>query len=130
MTVRSVKGMVTMAIPLRCGFSFGQRQNSGGVPVVPRRLTSQSLAINMRGDLMLEIPEIDLAWETVNALGASSARNKALQVIEQAGGKDPRPRRILDAAEHSLGEFKQAAENQGLAEVAAVLARAIANIKG
>jgi len=79
---------------------------------------------------MLEIPEIDLAWETVNALGASSARNKALQVIEQAGGKDPRPRRILDAAEHSLGEFKQAAENQGLAEVAAVLARAIANIKG
>jgi hypothetical protein len=45
---------------------------------------------------MAEIPQIDLAWEAVSALGAWSTERKfgdavgrALVIIEQLGGKNP-----------------------------------------
>ena len=42
---------------------------------------------------MPEIAKIDLAWEFVHALDPSPARDEALAIIEQAGGKDPRHQR-------------------------------------
>jgi hypothetical protein len=60
------------------------------------------------------IPIIDLAWETVNALGGSAEQDnsydqgfvdaigKALEAIEKLVGKDPLPQRsIIDRRKHN-----------------------------
>ena len=47
---------------------------------------------------MPEISKIDLAWEFVHALDPSPARDEALAIIEQAGGKDPRKQREAECS--------------------------------
>ena len=47
---------------------------------------------------MPEIAKIDLAWEFVHALDPSPAREEALAIIEQAGGKDPSKQREVECS--------------------------------
>lgn len=62
------------------------------------------------------IPELDLAWESVNAEGGSSSQDniydqgiitgieRALDAIEKLGGKDPAPQRAMLSASPSTDE--------------------------
>lgn len=83
---------------------------------------------------MSEIPQIDLAWEAVNALGGTAstpieeayvdAISKALDAIEKLGGKDPLPQRRAEAQQpkerFTVGKQPCQAFLRGDADIAAL----------
>jgi hypothetical protein len=80
---------------------------------------------------MPEIPQVDLAWEAVSALAAWSddkafadAVGRALFAIEQAGGKDPAPQRMVNAAPDMLAELQRLYERHRDQSIADVIAKA------
>jgi hypothetical protein len=72
---------------------------------------------------MMEIRQIDLAWEAVNVLGNLS--RKALDAIEQNGGRDPSLQRSTETAPSILFELRE----YGFDSIAGIIAKATGVLK-
>lgn len=79
------------------------------------------------------IPKLDLAWEAINALGGyvapgdlegaafSKAIDKALEVIEELGGKDPAQQRARERSLPGRGGPTEAEPDRPLLQAGSIV---------